>query len=143
MADQSFFQSRSGKLSCNAEEAFNFVTDIRNFEQFIPEGSVNSWNAEKESCSFSVSMLGKVSVMLAEKEKYSKVVFNGDALKKNDFSLSLNISDNANEPADVKITLKAELNPLMKMMAVKPINQFLEMLIKEMEQFREWGKTIE
>jgi carbon monoxide dehydrogenase subunit G len=143
MSDLSHFQSRSGKLSCNAEEVFTFVTDVRNFEQFIPEGSINNWSAERESCSFSVSMLGKVSVMLSEKEKFRKVVFNGDALKKNDFSLTLNISGKLNEPAEVNVTLNADLNPLMKMMAVKPINQFLELLIKEMESFRDWNKTIE
>ena len=143
MADLSYFQSRSGKLSCNAEEVFTFVTDVRNFEQFIPEGSVKNWSADKGSCSFSVSMLGTVSVRLIEEEKYCKVVYHGDALKKNDFSLTLNISDNAKEPAEVKVTLSADLNPMMKMMAVKPINQFLEMLIKEMERFREWNKTKE
>lgn len=143
MSDLSFFHSRSGKLSCNAAEAFMFVTDVRNFEQFIPKGSINNWSADKESCSFNVSMLGTVSVRLTEKEKYSKVVFNGDALKKNDFTLTLNISDNVKEPADVKVALSADLNQMMKMIAVKPINQFLEMLVKEMESFREWNKTIE
>jgi carbon monoxide dehydrogenase subunit G len=143
MSDLSYFQSRSGRLSCNAEEVFTFVTDVRNFEQFIPRVSLNNWSADKESCSFSVSMVGTVSVMLTEKEKFSKVVFNGDALKKNDFTLTLNITDNAKESADVKIALSADLNPMMKMMAAKPINQFLEMLIKEMEDFREWNKTIE
>lgn len=142
MSDSSFFQSRQGKLSCNAKEAFTFVTDIRNFEQFIPKGSVNNWNADLESCSFSVSMLGTVSVRLIEKEKYRKVVFSGDALKKNDFLLTLNLTENAKEPANVKVELSADLNPLMKMMAVKPINQFLEMLINEMESFRGWNKTI-
>jgi carbon monoxide dehydrogenase subunit G len=141
MSDLSFFQSRSGKLSCNAEEVFTFVTDIRNFEQFIPGGSINNWTAETEFCSFSVSMLGTVSVRLTEKEQYSKVIYNGDALKKNDFTLTLDISGNEKEPADVKVSLSADLNPMMKMMAVKPINQFLEMLIKEMENFREWSNT--
>jgi len=143
MSDLSLYESRTGKLSCNAQEVFNFVTDIRNFEQFIPGGTINNWKAEKDSCSFSVSMLGTVLVRLAEKEKYKKVVFNGDALKKNDFSLTLNISDNIKEPAEVRVALSADLNPMMKMMAAKPINQFLEMLISEMEKFREWDKTKE
>jgi hypothetical protein len=143
MADLSFFQSRSGKLSCNAEEVFTFVTNVRNFEQFIPKGSIKNWSADKESCSFSVSMLGTVSVRLTEKEKYSKVVFKGDALKKNDFSLTLSISDNLKEPAVVKLSLSADLNQMMKMMAFKPISQFLEVLIKEMESFRDWKKTTE
>jgi hypothetical protein len=88
-------------------------------------------------------MLGTVSVRLAEKEKCNKVVFMGDALKKNDFSLTLDISDNLNKTADVKVKLSADLNPMMKMMATKPIGQFLEMLINEMENFRGWTGTKE
>ena len=34
--------------------------------------------------------------------------------------------------------LSADLNPMMKMMASGPINQFLEILINEMENFRDW-----
>jgi carbon monoxide dehydrogenase subunit G len=143
MTDLSYFESRTGKLTCSAEEIFDFVTNIRNFEQFIPKGNINNWKADKESCSFSVSMLGTVSVRLAEKEKCNKVVFMGDALKKNDFSLTLDISDNLNKTADVKVKLSADLNPMMKMMATKPIGQFLEMLINEMENFRGWKGTKE
>ena len=130
-------------MTCNAEEVFKFVTDIRNFERFIPKGTINNWNAEKESCSFSVSMLGTVTVRLTEKENFTRVVFNGDALKKNDFSLVLLISDRDKNPAEVKVTLNADLNPMMKMMAANPIARFLEMLIKEMENFREWNVTRE
>ena len=143
MTDLSYFESRTGKLTCSAEEIFDFVTNIRNFEQFIPKGNINNWKADKESCSFSVSMLGTVSVRLAEKEKCNKVVFMGDALKKNDFSLTLDISDNLNKTVDVKVKLSADLNPMMKMMATKPIGQFLEMLINEMENFRGWKGTKE
>jgi len=126
-------------LTCTAEEVFKFVTDIRNFERFIPKGIISNWIAEKESCSFSVSILGTVTVRLAEKENFTRVVFDGDALKKNDFSLVLLISDRDKDPAEVKVTLSADLNPMMKMMAADPIAQFLEMLIKEMENFRDWN----
>jgi hypothetical protein len=138
MDDISHFESRQGKLSCNAEEVFNFVSDIRNFEQFVPEGTISNWQAEKESCSFSVSMLGTVTFRLAEKEKYNRVVFNGDALKKNDFSITLYISANDDKRAGVHLTLDADLNPMLKMMAAKPIAQFLEMLVSEMERFSGW-----
>ena len=142
MTNLSYFESRTGTLTCNAEEVFTFVTDIRNFERFIPGGIITNWNAEKESCSFSVSMLGTVAVRLAEKEKYNKVVFSGDALKKNDFLLTLNITDDVGDHAKVKILLRVELNPIMKAMAGKPIGQFLERLINEMEGFRDWESSI-
>jgi hypothetical protein len=143
MADISYFESRSGKVTCSAEDVFNFVTDMRHFERFVPKGTIDNWQAEKESCSFSVSMLGTVSLRLAESGGGNKVVYSGDALKKNDFLLTLNISDYGITPAAVKIQLNADLNPMMKMMAAKPIAQFLEMLISEMEKFRDWRETKE
>jgi hypothetical protein len=138
MADISNFESRTGKITCSAEELFAFVTDIRNFERFVPQETISNLRAEKESCSFSVAMLGTVSFRLSEKVKFKKVVFNGDALKKNDFELVLAISEISGISSGVKISLNAELNPMLRMMATKPIGQFLEMLIVEMEKFRGW-----
>jgi hypothetical protein len=142
MSDISVFESRTGTLSCSSAEVYNFVTDIRNFGQFIPDGTITNWQAERDSCSFSVSVVGVISLRIAGKEPYGKVVFSGDALKKNDFSLTLNISNGRSDTAEVMILLEAELNPMLKMLASKPIVQFLEILINEMEKFREWRNTV-
>ena len=138
MGNLSHFESRPGKLSCSPDKVFSFVTDIRNFERFVPQGAVNDWQADKESCSFNVSMIGRVGLRLSGKEENIKVVYNGDALKENDFSLILDISGEAGNPAEVKVTLEADLNPMMKMVAIRPINQFLGTLIDEMERFNGW-----
>jgi carbon monoxide dehydrogenase subunit G len=138
MSDPSYFKSRTGKLNCSIEEVFNFVTDIRNFERFIPEGKIDGWQSERDSCSFSVPMLGTVNVELVEKEMYKKVVFNGNALMNNDFSMELDILKNVNGIAEVKVLLNADINPMLKMMATKPISQFLDKLIDEMERFKDW-----
>jgi hypothetical protein len=142
MSDISVYESRTGTLSCTSAEVYDFVTDIRNFGQFIPDGTITHWQAEKDSCSFSVSVVGVISVRITGREPYNKVIFDGDALKKNDFSLTLNIINGKSDSAEVKILLEAELNPMLKMLASKPIVQFLEILISEMEKFRGWRNTV-
>jgi carbon monoxide dehydrogenase subunit G len=139
MDDISHFESRTGNLTCTSKEVFDFVTDIRNFERFIPNATINDWQAGRESCSFSVSMVGTVSFRLIRKEAYNKVVFSGDALEKNNFSLILNIRDSIQNMTEVKVSLDSDLNPMLKMIAPKPIARFLEILINEMENFKEWG----
>ena len=138
MDDISHFESRRGNLACTSREVFDFVTDIRNFERFIPSSGISDWHSERESCSFRVSMIGTVSFRLERKELYDQVVFKGDALKKNDFSLMLKIEDSNTNMTGVKISLDADLNPVLRMMAAKPIALFLEALITEMENFKEW-----
>ncbi|MDO9579407.1 MAG: hypothetical protein Q7J06_02405 [Bacteroidales bacterium] len=138
MSDLTYYESRVGKVTSSAQGVFNFVTDMRNFDQFIPHGTINNWKAEIDSCSFNVAMLGTVSFLLAEKEMYNKVVYTGDALKKNDSTLVLDITEKSKNSAEVKVSLKADINPMLKVMDAKPIEQFLEILINEMERFRGW-----
>jgi hypothetical protein len=138
MDDNSLFESRVGKVKCSSVDVYTFVTDIRHFEQFAPSGTINNWQAEKEFCSFSVPMIGSVSVRLKDKFPFTSVVYEGDALKKNDFILTLAINETGPGQCEVKVSLSADLNPMMKMMAVSPINQFLELLMKEMENFTGW-----
>ena len=142
MEELSHYESRTGTLSCTSEEVFDFVTDLRNFEQFIPDNTIINWQSVKDTCSFSVSMVGTVTVRLVKEEPHNKVIFRGDALKKNDFSIVLNITSGINNSADVKVLFTAELNPMLKVMANKPIIQFLEILIREMENFKDWKNII-
>ncbi len=135
MADLSYFESRSGKPDCTPEEIFGFVTDIRNFEQFIPAGSVTDWEASKDRCSFRVPRMGNVHLRIVREEKPLLVAYKGNALNNNDFDIVVHIRKNNNNKADVKVSLNAELNPMVKMIASKPIGQFLEMLVDRLENF--------
>ncbi|MCX6261410.1 MAG: hypothetical protein NTY95_11375 [Bacteroidia bacterium] len=138
MPDISKFESRTGKLTCTPPEIFDFVTDIRNLRQFVPDGTIDDLQIDSDSCSFHVSPLGKVSLNLSEKEPYNKVVYTGNVLQSNDFSLVLNIKENNAGKAEVNLKLAAHLNPLLKMMAAKPIDSLLEKLVDEMEKFKGW-----
>jgi hypothetical protein len=138
MGEISNFESRTGKVSCSAEEFYNFVTDIRNFERFIPAGKVSDIKITEDACSFRIEMLGTVSIRIGEKLKPGKVLFSGNALHVNDFSLLLNILGTERDHSEVKIILSAELNTMLKMIAAEPVKQFLETLINEIEKFRDW-----
>lgn len=115
-----------------------FVTDIRNFERFAPDGTIRNWYAEKELCNFNVSMVGDVNLRIAASERFNRVEYKGDALSGNNFSLELKITENERNTAEIIISLNADLNPVLKMMAAKPISQFLELLVGEMENFKDW-----
>jgi len=141
MADYLIFESRKGNLSCEASVFFDFITDIRNLGQFIPEGSMKNWEATTDSCSFGVPPLAIVKVRISEKNPFSLVCFSGDALQKDDFNLKVEINNNENISTEIKLTLSANLNPVLKIMASGPIEKFLETLISEMEKFDNWNYT--
>ena len=138
MSELSYYESRPGTISCNAGKAFAFITDLRNFGRFAREGTVSDWQAERDSCSFAVAMMGRVHVRIKEKEPEVKVVYEGDALNKNDFTIEIRLSAVPGGLAEAKLNMSADLNPMMKMLADKPIRQFMELLMQEIEKFRDW-----
>ncbi len=142
MAANAIFESRTGNLTCSPEEVYNFVTDIRNFKQFVPKDLISDWSAEKESGSFRVSSVGGVNFRLGDTKPYSRVLFSGEALSSTGFTLDLLIEEDANRPARVKVILEADMNPVLKMMVAAPAARFLETLIEQMERFRDWTGVI-
>jgi hypothetical protein len=141
MSDSSKYESRTGKLTCRPEEVYDFVTDIRNLRQFVPEGTINDLEIGRESCSFNVSSLGKIKMNLTEKEPHYKVVYSGTVFTSNEFSMILGIKEDHTGKAEVIVKLDARLNPILKMMAAPYIDRFLGTLIDEMEKFRDWKST--
>jgi carbon monoxide dehydrogenase subunit G len=134
----STYESRQGKIDCGAEDIYNFVTDIRNFERFIPPDTFTDMKIERDSCSFRVGMLGEVTIRLKEKFFPEKVIFSGYARQVNDFSLIMNIISPEAGKSEVKVDLSADMNPFLKMIADEPLRLFLSKLIEEMESFKGW-----
>ena len=133
------FESRKGVIACKPQEFYAFISDIRNFGQFIPTANIREWKAESESCSFAIPPFGSATVRITEKLPESLVVFFGKALQNNEFTLKVNIAATGTEKSEVKLELNAEMNPMLRMMAAGAIGQFLEKLITEMEKI-DWQK---
>jgi len=138
----SHFKSRTGKVAADRHDIYSFVTDLRNIERFVPGEMAENLKTEADSGSFSVPMVGTVSVRITEREPVSRVVYGGDALKKSDYELSLLMNEEPDNSTSVTVTLDADLNPMLKMVASQPIAKFLESLISEIENFRGWKDII-
>jgi len=142
MANNSSFESRTGKLSCTPEVFFNLITDIRNLEQFVPAGRISNWKATPDSCSFNVPPLGGANVRLATKVANSLVEYSGEVMKSTNFNLRVNISVNEKNLAEVRLLFTADLNPVLRIMSSGPIEKLLEILIVEMEKFDKWDTNV-
>lgn len=138
MTNPSKYESRRGTLTCTPEEFYTFITDIRNFEQFIPAGTVKNWQASAESCTFYVSPMGEISMKITGKTPFTQVTFEGNAFQNNEFLIEVSMSGNEQGFAETRLVFLADLNPVLKMMASAYIARFLETLMDEMEKFRNW-----
>ncbi len=127
-------ESRIGKIEEKDETIFQFLSNFRNFENLIPEDKISNWEATEDSCRFSITGIGEVGLKIVDKEPYKVIKYSGDNLATVDFNLWIQIKQLEEKDTRVKITFKADLNPMLSTLAKKPLQEFVNILVDKLEQ---------
>ncbi|NRB58424.1 MAG: SRPBCC family protein [Winogradskyella sp.] len=119
-------------LDKSAEETFNFLSDVKNFENLMPE-NISKFEV-LDNDKFLFALKGMPEIILKKKEAIpnSKVVL-GAAGGKLDFSLIGNIQEIDTNKTEVQLSFTAQFNAMMAMMVKGPITKFIETLVENMK----------
>lgn len=129
-------ESRIGTIQANDERIYQFVSDFNNFRQFIPADKVKDFESTEDTCRFSVDGVGKVGLQIIEKEPFKTVKITGDGMANQKFVFWIQLVKKEAYVTHIRLTIKADLNPMLKMMVVKPLQNFLDRLVDAMEKMQ-------
>jgi carbon monoxide dehydrogenase subunit G len=124
-------QSDSITTPHSAAAVFDFLSDFNHFEHLMPE-QVTHWKSTAEECSFTIAGMASLGMKLQEKIPNSliKAVKHGNAPF--DFTLSCLIKEVAGG-SEVQLIFDADMNPVLKMMAERPLTNFLNLLVNKLK----------
>ncbi len=122
------FESAIKKSSHPAEKMFNFLADFDHFGEVIPKDKINNWQSFGDSCRFSIDPVGEVGLRIVDKEAPKVIKYTAEGKTPFNFFLWIQLKEVAEDDTRVKLTIKADMNPMIKMMASKPVKKFLEVL---------------
>ncbi|WP_196885126.1 SRPBCC family protein [Aureivirga sp. CE67] len=114
------------------EEIFNFLTDLKNFEQLMPE-NIEKFEVDGDSFLFCLKGMPEIRLVLNEQTPNEKIVL-GAASSKLSFSLIGAIESVDANSSDVQLFFKGDFNPMMAMMVKKPLQKFMDVLIENIEK---------
>lgn len=125
-------ESQKVTLQKSAQETFDFLNTIKNFEMLMPENISKFEVIDEEK--FLFALKGMPEIILKKKEAMppSKIVL-GAAGGKMDFSLIANITEIDANTSDVQLNFEGEFNAMMAMMIKGPISKFIETLATNMQ----------
>jgi carbon monoxide dehydrogenase subunit G len=128
------FESRVGKINASDEHVFAFLTDFNNFRQFIPSGKIENFEASRDHCKFSIPGMGNIGFRIVEKDPFKTVKISGEGMANQQFFFWIQLKQIATAETHIKLTIKADLNPMVKMMVSKPLQNFLDKLVEAIEK---------
>lgn len=125
-------ESKVGKLNGSIEKAYNFLSDFKNFSHLIPADKIKNWQATEDNCSFTIEGIGEAGLRIIEKNPFSLIKISGAEGSKINFTFWIQLKEVATDNGRIKLTLKADMNPMLKMIASKPIQNFIDSLVDQL-----------
>jgi hypothetical protein len=119
-----YIESPKKIVSKSDKEVFNFLIQVSNFRQLMPE-STEKFQVLDEN-TFLFSLKGMPEIVLKKKEEHPnyKVVL-GAANDKLPFTLTADIRSLSEKETEVRLSFEGEFNAMMAMMIKVPITNFI------------------
>lgn len=117
----------------SAQELFNLLSDVKNFEKLMPENIAKFEVIGDDAFIFGLKGMPEIKLKMKEKVAFSKILL-GAASDKLPFTLVANIDTVSENSSDVKLDFEGDFNPMMAMMIKGPIGKFIEALAGNMNK---------
>lgn len=109
-------------------DIFAVLSDLNHLElakDRIPQDKVKDFSFDKDSCTVTVDPIGKVKFVIIEREPNATIKFEAEQVP---IALNMWIQLKASGETEtkMKLTIKADLNPFLKPMVSKPLQQGLD-----------------
>lgn len=120
------FQSQYVDCSKGEQEFFELMSDMRNIPALLPEQVVNV-KADYDTLSFTVQGMGSLALLVSQRIPNNLVQLVPTGKTPFQFTLSIKIAGMGNR-CRVMYEIDADLNPLLAMMAKRPLQNLVEMM---------------
>lgn len=122
------FESSVKMVPASQEAVYEKLSDLNNLEKVkdrLPQDKVKNLSFDAESLSIEVDPVGKVTLQIVEKEPCKCIKF-GTTTSPLPFNLWIQILPVTDTECKMKLTIGLELNPFMKAMVQKPLQEGIE-----------------
>ena len=126
-------ESPSVKIDKSAQEIFDHLSKVENFEGLMPENISKFEILNEDSFIFALKGMPEIALKKKEVDAPHKIVL-GAGGGKVDFNLIGHIKELEPGISEVQLVFEGEFNPMMAMMIKGPISKFIETLANNLPQ---------
>lgn len=122
------FESAVRVVPYSQERVYEKLSDLSKLEaitEHLPQDKVKELSFDVDTLSFSIAPVGQLTLKIVEREPFSCVTFEtiNSPLP---FNLWIQIASITEEACELKLTIALDVNPFMKAMVQKPLQEGVE-----------------
>ena len=125
-------ESQKVSVAKSAKEVFEFLIDLKNFEQLMPENT-QKFEVDGNSFLFALKGMPEIRLVLKDKTEFSNITL-GAASSKLPFTLSGNLTEISENECEAQLVFNGDFSSMMAMMVKKPLTKFIEVLAENISK---------
>lgn len=122
------FESSVKIIPYSQERVYGKLSDLSNLEKIkdnLPQEQVKDISFDTDTLSFSVAPVGQLTLKIIEREPYKCIKFE-TTNSPLPFNLWIQLVSTGEEECKIRLTIGLDINPFMKAMVQKPLQEGLE-----------------
>lgn len=124
------FVSEIKTIPYSSDSIYKMLSDLSNLEKIknrIPDDKIKDIFFDSDTCSFTIQPVGSLTFRIIEREENKTIKFTADNSPINVY-LWIQLKEMEPEITKMKMTVRADLNPFIKPMLAKPMEEGIEKL---------------
>jgi hypothetical protein len=121
-------------INTTQETAFDFLSNMNNFEKLLPKDKIENWSATNETCTFKIKSMGNIELKQVATTPNSLIYLDSYGKTPIKFSLNLYLSEKTDSSCEAYALFDGDINPFMKMMLEKPLTEFFNYLVTRLSK---------
>ena len=133
---ESKFESSVEQIPYPQEAVYRNISDLTNLEKVrdrVPEDKVNDFNFDQDTVSLNVAPVGELKLRICERDEPKCVKFE-TVQSPVPFNVWIQVLPVDENNSKMKVTVKAELNPFIRSMVEKPLQDGVEKIADALAQ---------
>ncbi len=125
-------QSDKLRIEKPLETVYAYIANANNHQALMPENIYN-WSSTEDECKFTIQNMAKLELIISERDPKGKVKI----IPKVEAPFNLDIvwdMQNVDGQTEVQMTINADLNPFIKMMAVGPLTKLVNHQVQKLKE---------
>ncbi|MBA3704755.1 MAG: SRPBCC family protein [Bacteroidetes bacterium] len=128
-------ESEKVEINNPASAVFNYLSDFNNFQKLMPP-QVTNWTSTTDECSFTINGMATIGMKIIEKTPSTQITISSNGKVPFEFKLFVFLTEKDANNCTGQLVFESDMNPMMKMMVVKPLGNFFNMLAQKMKDIK-------
>ncbi|MCA5003663.1 SRPBCC family protein [Sphingobacterium bovistauri] len=120
-------------INSSIHEVYNFLSDLNNHEQLMPENIYN-WSSTADEARFTIKNMAKLALKVSQRIENKEIVCVPSEEAPFEVQLIWKVEELSPNETKATFVIEAQLNMMMKMMASGPLQKLVDHQVSKLKE---------